>query len=75
MFYELLGLGCAMGPMNGRFWPPLGGFLHFLRPGTTKLALFPRLPLLGGITRSWLDVPALRGAPALPAARAASPRR
>ena len=55
MFYELLGLGCAMGPMNGRFWPPLGGFLHFLRPGTTKLALFPRLPLLGGITRSWLD--------------------
>jgi hypothetical protein len=56
MFYELLGLGCAMGPMNGRFWPPLGGFLHFLRPGTTKLALFPGLPLLGGITRSWLDV-------------------
>jgi hypothetical protein len=56
MFYELLGLGCAMGPMNGRFWPPLGGFLHFLRPGTTKLALFPKLPLLGGITRSWLDV-------------------
>src|SRR5262245_23752154 len=56
MFYELLGLGCAMGPMNGRFWPPLGGFLHFLRPGTTKLALLPRLPLLGGTTRSWLDV-------------------
>jgi len=56
MFYELLGLGCAMGPMNGRFWPPLGGFLHFLRPGTTKLALFPRLPLLGGIRRSLLDV-------------------
>ena len=56
MFYELIGLGCAMGPMNGRFWPPFGGLLHFLRPGTTKLALFPRLPLLGGITRSWLDV-------------------
>jgi hypothetical protein len=56
MFYELLGLGCAMGPMNGRFWPPFGGCLHFLRPGTTKLALFPRLPLLGGITRGWLDV-------------------
>ncbi len=56
MFYELLGLGCSMGPMNGRFWPPFGGFLHFLRPGTTKLALFPKLPLLGGITRSALDV-------------------
>ena len=56
MFYELLGFGCSMGPMNGRFWPPIGGFLHFLRPGTTKLALFPKLPLLGGIRRTWLDV-------------------
>ena len=27
--------------MNGRFNPPLGGFLHFLRPGTTKLPLLP----------------------------------
>lgn len=56
IFYELAGFGCGMGPMNGRFSPPLGGFLHFLRPGTTKLALFPRLPLLGGIRRTWLDV-------------------
>ncbi len=56
MFYELLGIGCSMGPMNGRFWPPIGGVLHFLRPGTTKLALFPSWPLLGGVTRGWLDV-------------------
>jgi len=56
IFYELMGFGCGMGPMNARFNPPLGGFLHFLRPGTTKLALFPRLPLLGGNRRSWLDV-------------------
>ncbi len=56
MFYELLGIGCSMGPMNGRFWPPFGGFLHFLRPGTTKLSCVPRWPLLGGITRGWLDV-------------------
>jgi hypothetical protein len=42
--------------MNGRFWPPLGGFLHFLRPGTTKLPLFPGIPVFGGIRRSWLDV-------------------
>jgi len=56
MFYELLGLGCGSGPMNGRFWPPLGGFLHFLRPGTTRLPALPGLPGLGGITRSWLDV-------------------
>jgi hypothetical protein len=56
IFYELLGFGCGMGPMNARFDPPLGGFLHFLRPGTTKLALFPKWPLVGGIRRSWLDV-------------------
>jgi hypothetical protein len=42
--------------MNGRFWPPIGGVLYFLRPGTTKLALFPRAPVVGGITRTWLDV-------------------
>jgi hypothetical protein len=56
IFYELCGFGCGMGPMNGRFSPPLGGFLHFLRPGTTKLPLFPGLPLVGGIRRTWLDV-------------------
>ncbi len=56
IFYELMGFGCGMGPMNARFNPPLGGFLHFLRPGTTKLPFFPGLPMLGGIRRSWLDV-------------------
>jgi hypothetical protein len=56
IFYELMGFGCGMGPMNARFDPPLGGFLHFLRPGTTKLPLFPGLPLVGGIRRTWLDV-------------------
>jgi len=25
------------------------------RPGTTKLALYPKLPMLGGIHRTWLD--------------------
>ena len=56
MFYECTGFGCSSGPMNARFWPPMGGFLHFLRPGTTKLALFPNLPLFGGPTRSYFDV-------------------
>jgi hypothetical protein len=56
IFYELMGFGCGMGPMNARFNPPLGGFLHFLRPGTTKLPLFPGLPVFGGIRRTWLDV-------------------
>jgi hypothetical protein len=54
--YEMAGFGCSSGPMNGRFWPPIGGFLHFLRPGTTKLPLFPGLPMFGGIRRTWLDV-------------------
>jgi Transmembrane protein of unknown function (DUF3556) len=56
MLFEGLGLGCGSGPLTGRYLPPIGGFLYFLRPGTTKLALFPKAPLLGGIRRSWLDV-------------------
>ncbi|HKE11915.1 MAG TPA: DUF3556 domain-containing protein, partial [Myxococcota bacterium] len=55
IFYELAGFGCGSGPMNGRFSPPIGGFLHFLRPGTTKLPLFPGLPVVGGIRRTRLD--------------------
>lgn len=56
IFYELTGLGCSSGPMNARFRPPIGGALYFLRPGTTKLPLFPGIPLFGGIQRTWLDV-------------------
>jgi hypothetical protein len=56
MLFEVLGLGCGSGPLTGRYYPPLGGFLYFLRPGTTKLALFDKWPLLGGIRRTWLDV-------------------
>jgi hypothetical protein len=54
--FEVLGLGCGSGPLTARYFPPLGGFLYFLRPGTTRLPLFPRLPLLGGHTRSIFDV-------------------
>ena len=61
LFYESVGLGCSFGPMNGRYSPLTGGFLHFLRPGTTKLPLFPGIPVFGGIRRTWLDV-ALYGA-------------
>ena len=55
MLFEGLGLGCGSGPLTGRYVPPVAGFLHFLRPGTTKLPLFPRLPVLGGHRRSLLD--------------------
>jgi len=56
MLFEVLGLGCGSGPLTGRYLPPVAGFLHFLRPGTTKLPLWPRLPALGGHTRGALDV-------------------
>lgn len=56
MFFEVLGLGCGSGPLTGRYMPPLGGVLYFLRPGTTKLAFFPGAPLIGGDRRSILDV-------------------
>jgi hypothetical protein len=56
MLFEVLGLGCGSGPLTGRYFPPFGGFLYFLRPGTTKLPLFPGAPLVGGPTRGVVDV-------------------
>ncbi|MCU0658764.1 MAG: DUF3556 domain-containing protein [Polyangiaceae bacterium] len=56
MLFEVLGLGCGSGPLTGRYLPPVGGFLYFLRPGTTKLPLWPGAPLVGGVQRGWLDV-------------------
>lgn len=56
LLYEIAGFGCSSGPMNARFVPPIGGYLYFLRPGTTKLPLWPQLPLLGGIRRTGVDV-------------------
>jgi hypothetical protein len=56
MLFEGLGLGCGSGPLAGRYDPPLGGVLYFARTGTTKLPLFPGVPVIGNITRSWLDV-------------------
>ena len=53
---EVLGFGCMSGPLGFRVVPPFTAFLHFLRPGTIKLAPFPDLPLFGGRTRTWLDV-------------------
>ncbi len=56
MLFEVLGLGCGSGPLTGRYVPPIAGFLHFLRPGTTKLPVWPRLPVLGGHRRGVLEV-------------------
>lgn len=56
LMFEVMGLGCGSGPLTGRYWPPVGGALYFLRPGTTKLPRWPSLPGLGGRTRGVLDV-------------------
>jgi len=56
MAFEGLGLGCGSGPLTGRYYPPIGGALYFCRPGTTKMPLFPGIPVLGGDRRTVLDV-------------------
>jgi hypothetical protein len=56
MLFEMVGLGCGSGPLTARYLPPIGGALYFLRPGTTKLPVFPGLPLVGSSRRTWLDV-------------------
>lgn len=56
MLFEILGLGCGSGPLTGRYFPPIGGVLYFVRPGTTKMPFFPGLPLIGGHRRTFLDV-------------------
>ena len=65
MLFEILGLGCGSGPLTGRYLPPIGGFLYFLRPGTTKLPVLRGLPLVGGHRRTWLDVALYAGLLAL----------
>jgi hypothetical protein len=56
MLFEVAGLGCGSGPLTGRYMPPVGGALYFLRPGTTKLPVFQGDPFIGGYRRTWLDV-------------------
>ena len=57
MLFEVLGLGSGFGPLNLRFTPPLGSFLYWLRPGTIRLAPWPRrVPLTGGDSRTAVDV-------------------
>src|SRR3954451_4476711 len=62
MLWEVLGLGAGSLPLTLRFSPMIGGFLYWLRPGTTRLPPWPeRAPGTRGTTRTWLDV-ALYGA-------------
>src|SRR4051794_25607107 len=56
MLFEVVGLGCGFGPLNNRFFPPMGSILYWLRPGTIRLPPWPsRVPLTRGDTRTPLD--------------------
>jgi hypothetical protein len=57
MLWEVLGLGAGSMPLTLRFSPMFGGFLYWLRPGTTRLPPWPgHVPLTRGTTRTPLDV-------------------
>ncbi|WP_396907050.1 DUF3556 domain-containing protein [Mycolicibacterium phlei] len=56
MLYEVVGLGCGFGPLNNRFFPPMGSILYWLRPKTIRLPPWPnRIPLTRGTTRTPFD--------------------
>ena len=53
MSFELLGMGCGSGPLTGRYMPPIGGCLYFLRPDMIRLPLFGTRKLY---TRTCVDI-------------------
>lgn len=56
MLFEVVGLGCGFGPLNNRFFPPMGSILYWLRPGTIRLPPWPtRVPLTRGTARTPFD--------------------
>ena len=57
MLFEVVGLGCGFGPLNNRFFPPMGSILYWLRPSTIRLPPWPnRMPLTKGTARTPFDV-------------------
>lgn len=57
LLFEVLGFGCGSGPLTGRFMPPVGGFLYWLRPKTIRLPPWPaKVPFTDGDTRTVVDV-------------------
>ncbi|CAN5335465.1 DUF3556 domain-containing protein [soil metagenome] len=56
MLFEVVGFGCGFGPLNNRFFPPMGSALYWLRPGTIRLPPWPnRIPLTNGDARTPFD--------------------
>src|SRR5690348_6156145 len=57
MLFEVVGLGCGFGPLNNRFFPPMGSILYWLRPDTIRLPPWPeRVPFTRGTARTRFDV-------------------
>jgi transmembrane protein DUF3556 len=57
MLFEVVGLGCGFGPLNNRFFPPMGSALYWLRPKTIRLPPWPnRVPLTKGTSRTPFEV-------------------
>ncbi|MFY2861304.1 DUF3556 domain-containing protein [Mycobacterium sp. THU-M104] len=57
MLFEVIGLGCGFGPLNNRFFPPMGSILYWMRFGTIRLPPWPdRVPGTRGTKRTPLDV-------------------
>jgi Transmembrane protein of unknown function (DUF3556) len=57
MLFEVVGLGCGFGPLNNRFFPPLGSILYWMRFGTIRLPPWPdRVPMTFGTKRKPADV-------------------
>ena len=57
MLVEVVGLGCAFGPLNNRYYPPFGSILYWLRPRTIRQPPWPtRVPLTRGDERTPIDV-------------------
>ncbi len=42
MLFEVVGLGCGFGPLNNRFFPPMGSILYWLRPRNHPAATVAR---------------------------------
>jgi hypothetical protein len=56
MLFEVIGLGCGFGPLNNRFFPPMGSILYWLRPNTIRLPPWPtRVPFTKGTSRTPVD--------------------
>ncbi|MET7904634.1 DUF3556 domain-containing protein [Streptomyces sp. NPDC005336] len=57
ILFEVLGFGCGSGPLTMRFFPPVGGFIYWLRPGTLRMPPWPgKVPLTRGDKRTLVDV-------------------